>query len=118
MTATMKPISSCKFGEITVLNKVYRQDLIIYPDLVQENWHRQAGHSLGLADLTEALAQSPKQILIGTGWSGLMKVKEEVEQYCRDRGLELSADKTADICRSYNQLTDRSRVIMALHLTC
>jgi len=111
-------IESYAFGSIVIKGKRYTTDVIIYPDHVEDNWWREEGHSLSPADLWAAVQARPQVLVIGTGYSGLMRVLPETEKYLREQGIRLIAERTAEAVRTYNQLCPSTRVVAALHLTC
>ena len=73
---------------------------------------------MSLDDVKEILDAKPEVLVVGTGYSGLMKVHSQIEQSLRSSGIELIAAKTAKACQVYNDLCKSRRVVAALHLTC
>ena len=114
----MNIIDSYRFGQIVVNGKTYTSDVIIFPDRVNDNWRRKTSHQLHLDELSEAIAEKPEVLVVGTGASGLMGVLPEVEQRLEAQGIELIAEPTGEACNLYNQLCQSQRVVAALHLTC
>ena len=107
------------FGEIVIDGRRYTSDVIIRPDGVLAGWWRKEGHKLHLEDLDKALEAEPEVLVIGTGYAGLMKVPGEVREALRERGLEVVVESTRKAWRTYNQLVDEGRrVVAAFHLTC
>ena len=111
-------IESCEFGRIVIKGKRYATDVIIYPDHVEDNWWREEGHSLSPVDLWAVVQAKPQVLVVGTGYSGLMRVLPETEKYLREQGIRLIAKRTTEAVRIYNQLCQSTRVVAALHLTC
>ena len=60
----------------------------------------------------------PEVLVVGTGYSGLMKIHPQTEKQLGSSGIELIAAKTEKACRIYNDLSKSRRVVAALHLTC
>jgi len=113
------PIEAYEFGRIVVDGRSYSADLILYPDRVQANWWRRAGHELCPEDIAEVLAGRPQVLVVGTGESGRMRVLPETEALLQERGIQLIALPTGAACRTYNQLRSTgSNAVAALHLTC
>jgi len=108
-------INSYSFGRITIDNKTYNQDIIIYPNKIT-TWWRKEGHELNPEDITEIIKKNPDLLIIGTGAHGLMKVKEETKEILRKRNIEFISAKTEEACRIFNESS--RKVIAALHLTC
>ena len=107
-----------EFGKIIVDGKEYTSDIIIFPDRVRENWWRKVGHELCLEDIEEILDENPEILVVGTGYSGLMKILPEVEKALEEQGISLIAENTKRACEIYNELSKSSEVVAALHLTC
>jgi len=112
-------IESYRFGEIRVDGVRYTSDLIILPSGVKPNWWRREGHRLSLEDLEEVLREKPEILVIGTGYSGLMRVPKELIEHLRAEGIEVMVQRTGEAWKTYNQLSrEGRRVAAALHLTC
>ncbi len=111
-------IESYRFGEIVIDGQRYSNDVIIYPDRVDDTWWRAEGHSLASADLWEVLQSPPEVLVIGLGSAGRMDVPVETRQRLQARGIKVFAAPTASACETYNRLCEQRRVVAALHLTC
>jgi hypothetical protein len=81
-------------------------------------WWRREGHRLRVEDLEEVLRERPEVLIVGTGYSGLMRVPNEVRDYVEAMGIELIAQGTREACQTFNRLVQSRRVVAALHLTC
>lgn len=113
-------IDSYSFGHIVVDKITYKNDIIVFPDHVQSEWWRKEGHRLQLEDIQEAIDEiQPRTLIVGTGKFGIMRVSEEVEQYCEDRDIRLYTEMTDKAVKMYNRLilTD-DEILGAFHLTC
>ena len=112
-------IDSYRFGEITVEGVRYTRDLIILPGGVRPNWWRREGHRLSLEDLEEVLREKPEVLVVGTGYSGLMRVPKELVERLREEGIEVMIQRTGEAWKTYNRLLGEGRrVAAAFHLTC
>ena len=114
----MNTIDSYHFGQIVINGRKYSSDVIIFPDRVQDAWHRSSSHQLSLKDITEVIAENPEVVIVGTGAAGLVKVLPEVRQTAEARGIKLIAEPTEDACNTYNKLSRTQKAVAALHLTC
>jgi hypothetical protein len=65
-------INSYSFGSITIDNKIYQKDIVVFPEKVRPNWIRIKGHSLKLADIKEIIDYNPDTLIIGTRAYGSM----------------------------------------------
>ena len=114
----MNTIDSYHFGQIVIGGRKYSSDVIIFPDRIQDAWRRKESHELTLEDIKDIMAENPEVLIVGTGYSGLMRVLPEVEQTAEARNIKLIAQPTGEACDIYNQLSDIQRVVAVLHLTC
>ena len=93
--------------------------MIIYPDKIFTPWQRKEGHYLEVADLPKDLIDSkPDEIVIGTGYSGVMKVSPKIKEYFKSQNIELIIEPTSIAWQTYNQLSQSKKVIALFHLTC
>ena len=111
-------IDSYDFGRIVINGKRYSSDLIVFPDKVRDGWWRKEGHRLDVEDLKDVLEAKPEVLVVGTGYSGLMKVPAETREFVRSKGIELIVQGTAEACKTFNRLVKSRKVVAALHLTC
>jgi hypothetical protein len=111
-------IDSYDFGRIVINGKRYSSDLIVFSDKVRDGWWRKEGHRLHVEDLKDVLEVKPEVLVVGTGYSGLMRVPPETRRYVESEGIEFVAQKTAEACETFNRLVKSRKVVAALHLTC
>lgn len=111
-------IDSYDFGRIVINGKRYNSDLIVFPDKVRDGWWRKEGHRLHVEDLKDVLEAKPEVLVVGTGYSGLMRVPSETRKYVESEGIELIAQNTTEACKTFNRLVKSRKVVAALHLTC
>ena len=112
-------IESYSFGKIKIDSKKYSADLIIYPDRIKSSWWRKEGHLLQLEDLEDVLDEKPDVLIIGTGYSGLMKVPEETKNLIKKNDIKIYVARTTDAVKLFNEMQEEKRkIIAALHLTC
>lgn len=114
----MAMIDSYGFGRIVIDGRLYTSDVIIFPDRVEDRWWRKEGHQLGVEDIEKVLQERPDVLVVGTGYSGLMKVLPETKERLASEGIQLIAENTRKACKTYNRLHESKRVAAALHLTC
>lgn len=96
----------------------YTSDLIVFPDSIQSSWWRNTGHKLCLQDLESVIKEEPEALVVGTGFTGLMKVEEEVKTYAQEKGITLIIEKTKKATQRFNALAPVKRTVGAFHLTC
>jgi len=114
----MPRINSYSFGKIVIDGKEYRSDVIIFPNRVDASWWRKEGHELNPDDIREIIEEDPEILIIGTGASGLMKVKEETKRILEKHNIRFIIKTTKEACKLFNEESKKKKVIAALHLTC
>lgn len=114
-------IESYDFGVMVISGKRYTTDLIVYQGKVFDGWWRKEGHRLYVEDLARIFSFEPKPqvLVVGTGFSGLLKVSKDVEEALKSHEIQLIAQPTKDAVQTFNKiLVSGKRVAGAFHLTC
>ena len=111
-------IDSYSFGSLVVDGKMYVSDVIIYPGRVDPSWWRKEGHRLQIADLADVLTAKPQILIVGTGYSGMMVVPKETENFIRSQGIDIHVATTGSAVELFNAMQGKKTVIAALHITC
>jgi len=110
-------IDSYEFGKITIEGKNYTEDIIIIGRKGYPNWWRAQGHLLQKIDLGPILDAKIHTLVIGTGYNGVMKVGEDVREYCKEKGIKLIELRSREAVKKYNEL-EGDEAAAGLHLTC
>ena len=111
-------IENYEFGSITIDGKIYKNDVIILPERVIPDWWRKEGHNLHLVDLKFLEEFTPKLMVVGCGYYGVMKIKPEIRDYCEKHEIELIAEKSGQAVKSFNENAKQPGVVGMFHLTC
>ncbi len=112
-------IDSYDFGKIVIDGKEHREDVIIWPDHIDYPWWRAESHNLILEDISEVIKAKPEILIVGTGYSGLMKVPEEIKESIEAQGIKVIIAQTKKACQLFNKfLSTNKKIIACLHLTC
>jgi hypothetical protein len=112
-------IEDYAFGQITIDGRIYRTDVIIYPDgRVQDNWWRSQGHRLKVDDIDELIKSRPQWIVAGTGASGRMRPDTGLEVHLQQLGIRFEALPSAEALARFNRLYSKQPVGACFHLTC
>ncbi len=114
-------IDDYNFGLISIDSKKYFKDVIILEDKVISPWIREEGHKLKVKDLENYLKDivKVKNIIIGTGYSGLMEVSKEVLNFLKEKEVKFQILKTREACDKFNIFSRKGeKVIAFFHLTC
>ncbi len=110
-------IESYLFGKMKVDGNIFDSDLIIFPEKVKSSWWRAQGHYLQVRDLDEILDYKPEILVIGTGYSGLMDVADEVKKELEAAGIKYYIEKSGKAVEIFNKI-DSKKKVGAFHLTC
>ncbi|MEM1564016.1 MAG: Mth938-like domain-containing protein [Candidatus Bathyarchaeia archaeon] len=114
-------IESYDFGVMVIDGKRYTSDLIVFPEKVLGGWWRKEGHKIYVEDLQEVFNHKPlpEVLVVGTGYSGLVKVMPEVNETLKERGIRLIAQPTGEAYKTFNELLKAGKLVAgAFHLTC
>ena len=107
-----------EFGKFVINKKTYESDIKIINNKVIP-WNTRQGHDLLLIDLRDLLRDNPKSIIVGTGYSGNLKVSPEVKNFLKNERIKLKEMTTKEACDFINGLAYRKEKIYAiLHSTC
>ena len=106
------------FGKMIVDGSTYTNDLILYPETIQDSWRRREGHSLTVEDIPDVVKEKPDVLVVGTGASEMMHISEDTTQKLLEMGVEIVAAPTDRAIKYYNKLKSKKHTIGAFHLTC
>mgnify|MGYP006282970985 CR=1 FL=1 len=108
-------IDSYSFGRYIIDGKEYTYDIKIIEGRVS-TWRN---HDMKVEDILDLVEAQPEIIVIGTGASGVLKVKQEIADLIKSKGIELIIAKTGRACSEFNRLEKEGRKVCAiLHGTC
>ena len=112
-------IDSYTFGSISIDGKRYTDDVILYPDgSMNKSWWRREGHSLYIDDLDRTAELRPEVIIIGTGASGMMRIRKDTLEYLHTVCQKIIVEKTGNAVKKFNEFTLSHTVAGLFHLTC
>jgi hypothetical protein len=111
-------ISHYSFGNIIINDLTYTKDVIIFSGRVFSPWWRKEGHVLHIEDLNEVISTGVQELIIGTGYNGIMRVPSHVIEYLEEKNISSVVKKTQDAVELYNKRAAAHSIAAALHLTC
>jgi len=119
-------INKYEFNLITINNKDYKYDVIVDWNGEVDDWFRDDNHVVELKDITIAIKKKPTTLVIGLGENGMVDVKQEVENYCKQSNIKLIKENTPKAVEEFNSRLKRSnlaeweqeRIVGLFHLTC
>jgi hypothetical protein len=104
---------------MVINGKTHTEDLIIYPDgMIAERWRRKRGHQLSIDDVRELLDSCPEVLIAGTGMSGGMKPRKDLQRDLSKLAIRFIAVPNQKAIELFNELSVKSRVAACFHLTC
>lgn len=112
-------IEQYSFGNMIIDGQKYRRDLKIIDGRVRKEWWRKEDHRLDTGDVADILSADPDTLVVGTGYSGNMRIEESLRASLEGRNIRLIAQRTADAVQTFNALfSEGANVAGAFHLTC
>ncbi|MCK4522116.1 MAG: hypothetical protein KAU20_06065 [Nanoarchaeota archaeon] len=110
-------IDSYSFGNIVINGKSHDDIKIIGEKII--TWRYIEHHTVTLQDVIEIFEDKPEYVVIGTGSSGFVHVKQEVIDTAEEKGIKLLIEPTKQACNKYNELKNqRKKADAILHATC
>ena len=110
-------IDNYRFGSMIINHEEYNADLIITPTKIIHDWWRGEGHLLTLKDLESVEWKMLNHIIIGTGWSDLMKIDPQLTDYLREQMIPFLIKPTPVAVKEFNKIDDDLK-LGVFHLTC
>ncbi len=104
--------------------KVFHQVLIVGDQVFEredEKLHQlfNTTHQIGDWEKEKLFSEKPQIIIIANGWSGLLKVDEELKSKIEKLGINLKVVLTPRVVDEYNQKVKKGiRVNALIHTTC
>lgn len=120
----MPKIDQVSWGEVKVNGQGYHQVLVIGDQVIERDKPKLeklfgTTHEIGDWEQEKLLSNHPEVILVATGWSGIMKVKEEFKNQIEKLGVELKMVLTPKVIGEYHRLiAEGKRVNALIHTTC
>lgn len=116
-------IDKTKFGSITIAGKKYEHDVLIRLDGKVEKRKKKlskeifgTSHMISLAEAEYVYEDGAKQILIGSGQTGMAKLSDEAAQFLQKKGCQVTVLPTPEAVRCWNETEEAG--IGLFHVTC
>jgi hypothetical protein len=110
-------IESALFGTFIIDGNKYEGDIVV-------SWNgevrdRQKTHDFTGSEMNGILMSQPDVVVVGTGYSNMLKVAHDAEVAARLEGVDVVVKKTTDAVQEYNKLARLGKKVVAvLHSTC
>jgi hypothetical protein len=115
----MVNIDSYEFGSITIDGKAFHEDVIVFWDGEVKEVKTKARHVFGLQEFKKVMEKRPELIIVGTGYSGLCKVSDEVKKKVGIKDLRLIELPSEEATKKFNEAFRQKKKVSAfIHLTC
>lgn len=120
----MEPrIDGTKFGSITVEGTTYRHDLIVGLDGQVKKRKKKlskaiygTSHTISLDEARYVYEEGAKQLIIGAGQHGLVRLSDEAADYLKREKCQVHLLSTPKAIRAWNEA--EGAVIGLFHVTC
>ena len=107
----MVEINSVKFGEITIDDKTYYSDVIVWWDGRVE--YRIKKHIFDLDELLKLMKKKPNAIVIGAGISGGLRITEEVAEMAEIEKFKFHVGSSSNAMDLFNGLVLQKKKAVA-----
>lgn len=120
----MKPkIDSTRFGSITIEGKVFKHDVLIYPDGTIEKRKKKlskavygTSHIISLDEARQVYQEGARWLIIGAGQTGLVELSGEAADYFRRHECQVRLLPTPAAIDIWNKA--EGAAIGLFHVTC
>ena len=114
-------ITAYNFGNIEIDGQKYTSDLKIIKNHIKSDWWRINGHRLHLDDIRDIIEARPRILVVGTGYSGLMRLSDDLAENLAKLGIEIEVFPSKKAVTRFNELIKKygpGQTALAIHLTC
>ena len=119
----MVKVDKFSFGCIIINGKKYFRDVLIFADGTVKK--RKGGflmfgsHNIKKEEIEELTQGKPETMVIGTGTSGKASLATEIENWAKEKNLNLIVQPSHKAVAKLNELTEQKKKVAALiHITC
>jgi len=119
----MAKIDKFSFGSIVIDGKKYSRDVLLFANGMVKK--RKGGflmfgsHNIRKEEIKELAEDRPEAVIIGTGTSGKASLAPEVEDWAKEKNLNLIVQPSHEAVAKLNELRGQKKEVAALiHITC
>lgn len=116
-------IDSTSFGSITIEGQTYDYDVAIKPngEIIKRKKKLSkkiygTSHVVSEDEIKFILEKGTKQIIVGSGQNGILKLSDEAKDFLKHKGIDLYLKKTPEACDYWN--TFKGKAVGLFHITC
>jgi hypothetical protein len=122
--SAMKPtIQKTAFGSITIDDEIYEHDIVIRMSGKVKKRKKKlskqkygTSHIVSLDEAEYILDEGAKNLIIGTGQSGMLKLSDEAGRYFKEKGCSVELLPTPQAVEVWNEA--KGKTIGMFHITC
>jgi hypothetical protein len=112
------------FGKVKFKGEVYNCDVYVDTEM---NAHKRSetakelygtNHTVGAEELKEILSDDVQALVIGTGQSGCVEIRDEAKKLLDEKNIELHALESPAAIKKYNELCVQKKTMALIHVTC
>ncbi len=112
-------IEHFSFGKIIVNGTPFSNDIKIIHGRVVSEWWRKRGHVIDVEDIKDIIQSNPDILVLGKGEPGQMRSAGALQEFLRNKGIELIEEKTSKAVETFNRLWNEGKNVSAgFHLSC
>lgn len=116
-------IDRTKFGSITIEGEVFRHDVIIRLNGQVKKRKKKlskaiygTSHTISLDEAKHLYQEGAKQLILGAGQYGMVKLSDEAANYLNHKGCQVTCLPTPEAVQAWNKA--KGPVIGLFHITC
>ena len=119
----MVKIDKFSFGSIVIDGKKYRKDALIFADGTVKKrkgaFLMFGSHNIKKEEIEELVQAEPEMIIVGTGTDGKANLAPGIEDWAKERNLNLIVQPSHEAVAKLNELAEQKKKVAALiHITC
>jgi polyphosphate kinase 2 (PPK2 family) len=112
----MPMVQAFEYGQITIADKDYTEDILVFPNGDIELSNRTDEHEVKLEDIKALIKSKPEVLVLGLGTIGMVKVKPELKKKLSAQGIELHAYKSEKAIETYKDIRTQKSTAALFHL--
>lgn len=110
-------IDNYSYGRLRIKERVYEEDLVVFPDKVSTNWSRKEEERIAPVDIRDVLDYQPELLVVGQGDSPVMELTPDTKRVLFQLGIPWVAAANDDAVAMFNDYEqERKKVVGLFHL--
>jgi hypothetical protein len=110
-------IDDYSYGRVRIGDRVYEDDMVVYPDKVEPHWFHREEERVTPLDIRDVLDYRPDMLIIGQGDSPVMELTPDTKQRLDELGIPWVARATGEAVLLFNEYQPLyKKVVGILHV--